>query len=101
MDKSYRVVWWWWWGGGPCDFSVSPWSKSFFFPFLGGLLFNLGACWDRGPDLDLDQGLTINFTNGKSTTLTDWNLSISKATRRKTCFKSFYLYFNLTKIIFN
>ena len=21
--------------GGPCDFSVSPWSKSFFFPFLG------------------------------------------------------------------
>ena len=43
-------------GGGPCDFSVSPWSKSFFFP-----LFNLGAYWDRGPDLDLDQGLTIMF----------------------------------------
>ena len=42
--------------GGPCDFSVSPWSKSFFFP-----LFNLGAYWDRGPDLDLDQGLTIMF----------------------------------------
>ena len=20
-------------GGGPCDYSVSPWSKSFFFPF--------------------------------------------------------------------
>ena len=27
--------------------------------FFGGLLVNLGACWDRGPDLDLDQGLTI------------------------------------------
>ena len=25
--------------------------------FFGGLLFNLGVCWDRG--LDLDQGLTI------------------------------------------
>ena len=25
------------WGGvvGPCNFSVSPWSKAFFFPFLG------------------------------------------------------------------
>ena len=31
-------------------------NPSFF--LLGGLLFNLGACWDRGPDLDLDQGLT-------------------------------------------
>ena len=49
----------WWCGGGPCDFSVSPWSKSFF-SFFGELLFNLGACWDRGPDLDLDQGLTIS-----------------------------------------
>ena len=29
------------------------------FSFFGGLLFNLGACWDRGPELDLDQGLTI------------------------------------------
>ena len=49
------------WGGvgGQCDFSVSPWSKSFFFSFFGELLFNLGTCWDRGPDLDLDQGLTI------------------------------------------
>ena len=27
--------------------------------FFGGLLFDLGACWDRGLDLDLDQGLTI------------------------------------------
>ena len=32
-------------------------NPSFF--LFGGLLFNLGACWDRGPDLDLDQGLTI------------------------------------------
>ena len=44
----------------PCDFSVSPRSKSFFFSFLGGLLFNLGACWDKG--LDLDQGLTIKMS---------------------------------------
>ena len=28
--------------------------------FFRGLLFHLGACWDRGPDLDLDQGLTIS-----------------------------------------
>ena len=28
--------------------------------FFGGLLFNLGACLDRGPDLDLDQALTIS-----------------------------------------
>ena len=28
-----------------------------FISFFGGLLFNLGVCWDRG--LDLDQGLTI------------------------------------------
>ena len=41
--------------GGPCDYGVSPRSKSFFFSFFGGLLFNLGACWDQ----DLDQGLTI------------------------------------------
>ena len=26
--------------------------------FLRGLLFNLGACWDKGLDSDLDQGLT-------------------------------------------
>ena len=56
MPKSYGVggV-----GGGPCDFSVSPRSKSFFFSFFGGLLFDLGACWDKGLDSDLDQGLTI------------------------------------------
>ena len=28
-----------------------------FFSFFGGLLFDLGACWDK----DLDQGLTINL----------------------------------------
>ena len=47
------------WGGGPCDFSVSPRSKSFFFLIFGGVLFDLGACWDKGLDSDLDQGLTI------------------------------------------
>ena len=47
--------------GSPCDFSVSPWSKSFFFPFFLGLLFNLGVRLDRGLDLDLDQGLTIKI----------------------------------------
>ena len=25
----------------------------------------MGACWDRGPDLDLDQGLTIFYMNKK------------------------------------
>ena len=29
------------------------------FSFFGGLLFDLGACWDKGLDLDLYQGLTI------------------------------------------
>ena len=52
MLKSYG---WGGVGGGPCEFSVSPWSKS----FLGGLLFNMGVCWDL--DLDLDQGLTIHI----------------------------------------
>ena len=36
-----------------CDFSVSPWSKSFFFSFLGGLLFDLG----QGLGLGLGPGL--------------------------------------------
>ena len=28
------------------------------FLFFGGLLFVLGACWDKGLDSDLDQSLT-------------------------------------------
>ena len=40
-------------------------NPSFF--FFGGLLFDLGACWDKGLDSDLDQGLTIyrNYTFAK------------------------------------
>ena len=51
MLKIYRVV-----GGGPCDFSVSPRSKSFFFSFFGGLLFDLG----QGLGLGLGPGLDKN-----------------------------------------
>ena len=43
------------WGGGvggPCDFSVSPWSKSFFFPFI-----QLGGLLGQGPGLGLGPGL--------------------------------------------
>ena len=40
MLKSYG--WWGGVGGGPCDFSVSPWSKSFFFLFLGDFYSTLG-----------------------------------------------------------
>ena len=29
--------------GGPCDFSVSPWSKSFFFPFLVDFYSTMGS----------------------------------------------------------
>ena len=37
---------------------------------FGGLLFNLGACWDKGLDSDLDQGLTkIEYTIYLPTTL--------------------------------
>ena len=52
MLKSY------WWVGGPCDYCVSL-IQILLFLFFGGLLFDLGTCWDRGLDLDLDQGLTI------------------------------------------
>ena len=31
------------------------------FSFYGGLLFDLGAGWDKGLDSDLDQGLTIGI----------------------------------------
>ena len=33
------------------------WVHILLFSFFGGLLFNLGVCWDR--DLNLDQGLSI------------------------------------------
>ena len=55
--------------GGPSDFCVSRRSKSFFFSFFGGLLFDLGACWDK----DLDQGLKI-----KSEELLNFNVFASK-----------------------
>ena len=70
------------WGGvgGPCDYRVSPRSKSFFFSFLGGLLFDMGTCWDQ----DLDQGLTIKLSNScskfvvlhcsKLVNITNWSL---------------------------
>ena len=34
-------------GGGPCDFSVSPRSKSFFFLFLGDFYLTWGPVWTR------------------------------------------------------
>ena len=43
------------WGGGPCDFSVSPWSKSFFFFFFGGTFIQLGGLLGQG--LGLGPGL--------------------------------------------
>ena len=33
------------WGVGPCDFSVSPWCKSFFFPFFGDFYSTWGSVW--------------------------------------------------------
>ena len=33
-----------------------------FFLFWGDFYFDLGACWDKGLDSDLDQGLTIPTT---------------------------------------
>ena len=61
MLKSYG-----WWGGGRwvalvIIVSAQGPNPSFSFFFLlssWGLLFDLGACWDTGLDLDLDQGLT-------------------------------------------
>ena len=57
-----------WWGGGPCDYSVSPWSKSFFFPFLGDFYSTWGLL-GQGPELGLGPGLDnfdyfsfMNFT---------------------------------------
>ena len=50
VGVSSRVCWW------PMWFWCQPKVQILFF-FFGGLLFNLGACWDQ----DLDQGLTIIF----------------------------------------
>ena len=44
-------------GGGPCDFSVSPWSKSFFFSFLRGTFIQLGGLLGQGLRLGLGLGL--------------------------------------------
>ena len=54
MPKSY-----WWVGGvgGPFDFSVSPWSKSFFFPFLGDFY---STCGSVGTGLGLGLGLGLD-----------------------------------------
>ena len=46
-----------WGGGGPCDFSVSPRSKSFFFLFWGTFIRLRGLLGQRlglgfGPGLD-------------------------------------------------
>ena len=52
-----KVMGWGGWVAHVILVSALGLNPSFF--LFGGLLFNLGACWDRGPDLDLDQGLTI------------------------------------------
>ena len=60
MLKSYGWgggVGWGGGGGGPCDFSVSPWSKSFFFSFLGGTFIRLGGLLGQGLGLRLGPGL--------------------------------------------
>ena len=63
MLKSYRVgVGWVGWVAHVILVSAQGPNPSFF--FFGGLLFDLGACWDKGLDSDLDQGLTI-VTNRK------------------------------------
>ena len=50
MLKSWGVV------GGPCDFSVSPRSKSFFF-FFWGTVIRLGGLFGQGLGLGLGPGL--------------------------------------------
>ena len=75
MLQSYRVGW----GGvgGPCDFSVSPRSKSFFFIFWGTFI-RLGGLLGQGLGLGLGPGLDNNFRytrfmkEGRSTILIDW-----------------------------
>ena len=45
-----------WWGGVPCDFSVSPRSKSFFF-LGGGNFIQLGGLLGQGLGLGPGPGL--------------------------------------------
>ena len=58
MLKSYG-----WWGGVGWVVAhvilVSAQGPNPSFFFCGGLLFDFGACLDKGLDSDLDQGLTI------------------------------------------
>ena len=58
MLKSYGVGGW---GGGPCDFSVSPRSKSFFFLFLGDFYSTWGPV-GQGLELGLGLGLGLGLT---------------------------------------
>ena len=57
MLKSYGVGW----AAHVILVSALGPNPSFF--LFWGLLFNLGICWDRGLDSDLDQGLTIVSMN--------------------------------------
>ena len=43
--------------GGPCDFSVSPWSKSFFFFLFWGTFIRLRGLFGQGLGLGLGPGL--------------------------------------------
>ena len=75
MPKSY------WWGGWLAHVNLvsalGP-NPSFFIFF--GLLFNLGVCWDRGLDLNLDHGLIItNFITWNISRLTWTNLRILRS----------------------
>ena len=65
-----------WWGGGPCDFSVSPWSKSFFFSFFGGLLFDLGQGLGLGLGPGLDNKGNNNLSSFSTLKLRSPNISL-------------------------
>ena len=49
------------WVGGPCDFCVSPRSKSFFFFFFWGTFIRLGGLLGQGLGLGLGPGLDNIF----------------------------------------
>ena len=53
-------------GCGPCDFSVSSWSKSFFFPFWGTFI-QLGGLLGQGLELGLGPGLDNKVSHPMST----------------------------------